>query len=70
MAYAMAAISSYAPRHTYPAERLLRLPVMLSLYNAASILFKGVTAKHLIKETYFKKPDSLVLVCGADGAFC
>jgi len=68
VAYALGPIGSYASGRLYPAERLLRLPDNLSMQDAASILFKGLTAQYLITSTYPVSRGTVVLLFGVAGA--
>src|SRR5712671_2241002 len=49
VAYAIGPIGSYASGRLYPADRLVHLPEKLTLRDAASVLFKGITAQYLLK---------------------
>jgi NADPH2:quinone reductase len=51
----------------YPAERLVRLPETLSFDDAATVLFKGITAQYLLKSTYPVRPGTVVLLYGVAG---
>jgi NADPH2:quinone reductase len=68
VAYILGPIGSYASGRLYPAERLVRLPDVLSADDAAAILFKGVTAHYLLHSTYAVGPGTVVLLYGAAGA--
>ena len=68
VAYILGPIGSYASGRPYPAERLVRLPDVLSADDAAAILFKGVTAHYLLHSTYPVGPGTVVLLYGAAGA--
>ncbi len=50
--YILEPIGGYASGRLYPVERLVRLPDLLSVDDAAAILFKGVTAHYLLHSTY------------------
>ncbi|KRB82344.1 quinone oxidoreductase [Sphingomonas sp. Root710] len=68
VAYALGPIGSYASARLYPAQRLIRLPDTLSMQDAASVLFKGLTAQYLISSTYPVTRGTVVLLYGAAGA--
>lgn len=65
--YATGPIGSYAAIRLYPAERLVKLPNDVSFEEAASILFKGITAQYLLKTTYPVVKGTNVLLYGAAG---
>ena len=67
VAYIMGAVGSYASGRVYPADRLVKLPDDVSFREAASILFKGVTAQYLLKTTYQVGPGTRILLYGAAG---
>ncbi len=68
VAYAAGPLGGYASGRFYPAERLVRLPDDLSFEDAATIMFKGITAQYLLKSTYPVAPGAVVLLYGAAGA--
>jgi len=68
VAYALGPIGSYASGRLYPAERLIRLPDNLSMPDAVSILFKGLTSQYLITSTYPVVQGTVVLLYGVAGA--
>jgi NADPH2:quinone reductase len=68
VAYILGPIGSYASGRLYPAQRLVRLPDHVSTEDAASVLFKGVTAHYLIHDTYAVVPGTVVLLYGVAGA--
>ena len=68
VAYILGPIGSYASSRLYPASRLARLPEALSTADAATILFRGVTAQYLLHSTYAVPPGTNVLLYGAAGA--
>jgi NADPH2:quinone reductase len=47
---------------------LVRLPDNLSFEDAATIMFKGITAQYLLKSTYRVAPGAVVLLHGVAGA--
>jgi NADPH2:quinone reductase len=67
VAYATGPIGSYAAVRLYPAERLVKLPDSVSFEEAASILFKGITAQYLLKTTYPVSKGTNILLYGAAG---
>jgi NADPH:quinone reductase len=68
VAYILGPIGGYASGRRYPAERLVRLPDELSAEDAATVLFKGITAHYLLRSTYAVGPGTVVLLYGAAGA--
>ena len=68
VAYILGPIGSYASARLYPAQRLVRLPDELSAEDAATVLFKGITAHYLLHSTYAVGPGTVVLLYGAAGA--
>ena len=68
VAYILGPIGSYASGRLYPAERLVHLPDNVSFENAATVLFKGITAHYLLHSTYAVGPGTVVLLYGAAGA--
>lgn len=52
----------------YPAARLIRLPENISTQDAATLLFKGLTAQYLIKSTYPVGPGTVILLYDVAGA--
>ena len=60
VAYILGPIGSYASARLYPAQRLVRLPDELSAEDAATALFKGVTAHYLLHSTYAVGPGTVV----------
>ncbi|MGY3539803.1 NADPH2:quinone reductase [Bradyrhizobium sp. USDA 4515] len=68
VAYILGPLGSYASGRLYPADRLIRLPDDLSAADAATLLFKGITAHYLLHSTYAVGPGKVVLLYGAAGA--
>jgi NADPH2:quinone reductase len=66
--YALGPLGSYATGRLYPANRLVKLPDAIKPEEAASIIFKGITAQYLIKSTFKVKSGHTVLLYGAAGA--
>jgi NADPH2:quinone reductase len=68
VAYILGPIGGYASARLYPAQRLVRLPDKLSAEDAATVLFKGITAHYLLHSTYAVSPGTVVLLYGVAGA--
>jgi NADPH:quinone reductase len=68
VAYILGPIGSYASGRLYPAKRLVRLPDNVSCADAATVLFKGVTAHYLLHSTYAVGRGTVVLLYGVAGA--
>ncbi|MFK8330547.1 quinone oxidoreductase family protein [Pseudomonas sp. BJa5] len=68
VAYATGPLGAYASARLFPAERLVKLPDLLTATDAAAVLFKGITAQYLLKSTYPVGPGTRVLIYGAAGA--
>ena len=68
VAYILGPVGSYTSGRLYPAERLVRVPDAISMDDAATILFKGITAHYLIHSTFAVGPSTVVLMYGAGGA--
>jgi NADPH2:quinone reductase len=68
VAYILGPIGGYASGRLYPALRLLPLADELSVDDAATILFKGITAHYLLHSTYAVGPGTVVLLYGVAGA--
>jgi NADPH2:quinone reductase len=68
VAYMLGPIGSYATGRLYPADRLVRLPDEVSAEDAATVLFKGITAHYLLHSTYPVGPGTVVLLYGVAGA--
>lgn len=67
VAYMNAPIGSYANYRNIPAEKLVKIPDNISDAQAASILFKGLTAQYLVNKTYPVKSGDIVLIHAAAG---
>ena len=67
VAYALGPVGAYAGGRLYPAERLLRLPDGITAQDAATVLFKGLTAQYLLKSTFPVGPDTSMLLYGVAG---
>ncbi|WP_428333381.1 quinone oxidoreductase family protein [Novosphingobium sp.] len=68
VAYILGPLGSYASGRLYPADRLVKLPDDISSDDAATILFKGITAHYLLHSTYPVGPGTVVLLYGVGGA--
>jgi NADPH2:quinone reductase len=68
VAYILGPIGSYASGRLYPAKRLVRLPDKVSVEDAATVLFKGITAHYLLHSTYSVGPGTVMLLYGVAGA--
>lgn len=64
VAYILGPTGSYASGRLYPAQRLVRLPDKVSAGDAATVLFKGITAHYLLHSTYAVAPGTVVLLYG------
>lgn len=67
VAYMNAPIGAYANYRNIPAEKLVKIPDNISDVQAASILFKGLTAQYLVNKTYPAKRGDIVLIHAAAG---
>jgi NADPH:quinone reductase len=67
VAYILGPLGAYASGRLYPAERLVRLPDGISFEDAATVLFKGITAQYLLKSTYPVGPGTVILLYGVAG---
>lgn len=67
VAYILGPAGAYSSGRRYAADRLIKLPANVSFDDAASLLFKGVTAQYLIKSTYPVTTGTVVVVYGAAG---
>lgn len=68
VAYILGPLGSYASGRLYPADRLVKLPDDISSEDAATVLFKGITAHYLLHSTYPVGPGTVVLLYGVAGA--
>lgn len=68
VAYATGPLGSYASGRIFPANRLVKIPDMMSFEDAAAVIFKGITAQYLLKSTYPVAAGSVVVIYGASGA--
>lgn len=67
VAYAMGPLGAYAEYRVIPESFLVRVPHDISNEQAASVLFRGLTAHYLVRRTYNVNADSTVLVHAAAG---
>ena len=67
VAYMNAGVGAYADRRNVPADKLVKVPGSVSDEEAATLLFKGMTAQYLIRATHAVKPGDLLLVHSAAG---
>lgn len=67
VAYMHAGIGAYADYRNVAAERLARIPDAVFDEQAASLIFKGLTAQYLLRKTHAVKPGEVVLVHAAAG---
>ena len=68
VAYILGPLGSYASGRLYPTDRLIQVPDTVSLDDAATVLFKGITAHYLTHTTYIVRRGTVVLLYGAAGA--
>ena len=67
VAYMHAGLGAYADYRNVAADRLVRIPDGVSDEQAASLIFKGLTAQYLLRKTHAVKPGEVVLVHAAAG---
>lgn len=67
VAYMNAGVGAYADFRNVPADKLVRLPGMVSDEAAATLLFKGMTAQYLLRKTHAVQAGDLLLVHSAAG---
>ena len=67
VAYMNAGVGAYADARNVPAQRLVPIPAGISDEQAASVLFKGLTAQYLLRRTHRVEPGEVVLVHAAAG---
>ncbi|UVF22832.1 quinone oxidoreductase (plasmid) [Microvirga terrae] len=61
------AVGSYAERIIAPADAMVPVPDDIDLKTAAALLMQGLTASHLVSDTYAIKPGDVALVHSAAG---
>jgi NADPH2:quinone reductase len=67
VAYAGLPPGAYAERRNWPAERLVKLPALITDEVAASAMLKGLTAWYLLRRSYRVQPGETVLLHAAAG---
>lgn len=67
VAYMHAGIGAYADFRNVAADRLVRIPAGVSDAQAASLIFKGLTAQYLLRKTHRVASGEIVLVHAAAG---
>ena len=65
--YVAGPLGAYAAQRTMPADKLVPLPAGVSAQDAAAVIFKGMTAQYLIKDTYKVGPGTVALLHAAAG---
>jgi NADPH2:quinone reductase len=61
------ALGGYASERLIPAERLVKLPDMISYEQAAVLMLKGLTVHYLLHKTFKVEPGQNVLIHAAAG---
>lgn len=67
VAYMNAPIGAYADFRNIPAEKLVKIPENITDIQAATLLFKGLTAQYLLNRTYKVGPNDIILIHAAAG---
>jgi NADPH:quinone reductase len=67
VAYGTGALGAYAGARNYPANRVVKLPDVISDETAAGMMLKGMTARYLLRATYVVKPGDTILMHAAAG---
>ena len=67
VAYAGGPLGAYAEVRNLPADRLVRLPDVLSLEQGAAVMLQGLTAQYLLRRTYRVQPGDTILIHAAAG---
>lgn len=67
VAYMNAGLGAYADKRIVPAEKLVKLPDVVSDEAAAALLFKGMTAQYLLRKTHAVQPGEMIIVHAAAG---
>ena len=67
VAYASSPMGAYAEERLMPADRLVKIPDVISDEQAASMMLKGLTAQYLLRSTYRVKPGDVILSQAAAG---
>lgn len=67
VAYATAPMGAYCEMRNISEDFLVSVPREIKDEQAASVLFKGMTAHYLLRRTFFVKPNMIVLIHAAAG---
>ncbi len=67
VAYGTGTPGAYAEARNFPANRLVKLPDMISDETAAGMMLKGMTVRYLLRATYVVKPGDTILMHAAAG---
>ena len=67
VAYMSAGLGAYSDYRNVAADRLVGIPNDISDEQAASLIFKGITAQYLLRKTHQVKAGELILVHAAAG---
>lgn len=67
VAYMHAGLGAYTDFRNVAADRLVRIPEGVSDEQAASLIFKGITAQYLLRKTHQVKAGEIILVHAAAG---
>lgn len=60
-------IGGYATDRVIPADRLVKLPDVISFETGAAMMLQGMTAQYLLRRTYKVKPGDTIVVHAAAG---
>ena len=67
VAYMSAGLGAYTDYRNVAADRLVSIPANVSDEQAASLIFKGITAQYLLRKTHQVKAGEIILVHAAAG---
>ncbi len=67
VAYCTGPIGAYAEAHVINETRAVRLPDAIAFDTAAASLFKGMTARYLLRKTFRVEPGHVVVIHAAAG---
>lgn len=67
VAYMHAGLGAYADYRNVAADRLVPIPESVTDEQAASLIFKGLTAQYLLRKTHTVNPGDVILVHAAAG---
>ena len=67
VAYMSAGLGAYSDYRNVAADRLVGIPNDISDEQAASLIFKGITAQYLLRKTHQVKAGELILIHAAAG---